>query len=465
MVTTSRRLPVQPTVGPVSMRASFVSSARAARAALTHANGGRAVLQTFQDGAVRRLVGHAAAQVPFYRQLFADAGVDPRGIDGAADLACLPVVTKDELRSVPQREIIDRRLEPDELLSISTTGSTGRPFRIFNSWHELRVLHAFRLRAHRQFGRRLGDRFAEIDQPMVPHPNDSKLIGKVLRALRLEARAQLSLFDSTEALLGRLEAFGPDIVTAYPNVLLRLGRALRERPRPAIHPRFLITNSEVLGSGARVALARFWQCRVFQFYDCHECNLIAWDCPQGHGLHCNEDAAVVELLRNGRAAEVGESGEVVITSLHSYAMPLIRFALGDVAVRGPTPCPCGQPFATLQAVEGRMVDFFRLPGGQWLHPYRLIENMDADGVDWIRQYRLVQQREDRILFKVVPTAGATPERLAKFVAHARAVVGPDVEVEALFVELAGPRSRGQVPPGPIAGPRRPSGAGLGHRSC
>ena len=117
---------------------------------------------------------------------------------------------------------------------------------------------------------------------------------------------------------------------------------------------------------------------------------------------------MVELLRNGRAAEVGESGEVVITSLHSYAMPLIRFALGHVAVRGPTPCPCGQPFATLQAVEGRMVDFFRLPGGQWLHPYRLIENMDADGVDRIRQYRLVRQREDRILFKVVPTAGQLP---------------------------------------------------------
>jgi phenylacetate-CoA ligase len=177
-----------------------------------------------------------------------------------------------------------------------------------------------------------------------------------------------------------------------------------------------------------------WNTSVYQFYDCHECNLIAWDCPKGHGLHCNEDVAVIEILRDGRPAKVGESGEVVITSLHSYAMPLIRFALGDVATRGPTPCPCGQPFATLNAVEGRMVDFFRLPGGRWLHPYRMIENVDPDGVGWIRQYRLVQEREDLIVFSVVPAAGATDARLDEFRRYAAEAVGSKVEVKVRFVD-------------------------------
>jgi phenylacetate-CoA ligase len=404
------------------------------RAVLRHARGSRAELEAYQDGAVRRLIAHAYARVPFYRELYQRAGVKAEHVRGVADLARLPLVTKDELRTRAVTEVLARGLDPDRLLSISTTGSTGRPIRIYNTWLEYRILHLFRLRAHRQFGRRVGDRIVEIDQPIPAHANDNKLIGRTLRALGLEARLQLSLYEPEDVLLERLETFRPDMVTAYPNVLLRLGRALREKPRPSLRPRFLLTNSEILTASMRAELRGLWNTEVFQFYDCHECNLIAWDCPKGHGLHCNEDVAVVEVLRNGQPAAVGEAGEIAITNLHSYAMPFVRFCLGDVATRGPTPCPCGMPFATLQAVEGRTVDFFRLPRGRWVHPYRLIENVDADGVDWIRQYRLVQEREDRIVFNVVPTPRATTERLEEFRRYAAAAVGPEVEVEVRFVE-------------------------------
>ncbi|MBA3497187.1 MAG: phenylacetate--CoA ligase family protein, partial [Gemmatimonadales bacterium] len=405
-----------------------------ARAVLRHAHGSRAQLEAYQDRAVARLVAHAYDRVPFYREVYQAAGVRPEQVRSVADLARLPLVTKDELRARAVGELLARGLDPGRLLSISTTGSTGRPIRIYNTWLEYRILHLFRLRAHRQFGRRVGDRIAEIDQPIPPHPNDKKIIGRTLRALGLEARLQLSVYEPDDVLLDRLEAFAPDMVTAYPNVLIRLGRALRERPRRRLRPRFLLTNSEVLSPSARAELRTSWDAEVFQFYDCHECNLIAWDCAAGHGLHCNEDVAVVEVLRNGVPAATGERGEIAITSLHSYAMPFVRFCLGDVATRGPSPCPCGQPFATLQAVEGRMVDFFRLPGGRWLHPYRLIENVDADGVEWIQQYRLVQEREDRIVFNVVPTPRATAERLEAFRRYAAAAVGPEVEVVVRFVE-------------------------------
>ena len=403
---------------------------RGAAAVLRHASGTRDAVTDFQDRAVARLITHAAANVPFYRRHFAHAHVSPGEISGVRDLARLPVLTKDEFRAAPERDLLDQTLDPARLLSVTTSGSTGRPFKIVNSWREFRILHAFRLRAHLQFGRRLGDRFAEIDLPPRVHPNDHKLIGTTLRAVGLEARIQLSLHDPVEQLLDALEAFGPHIVTAYPSVLFRLGRLLSAHSGRRLRPRFLITNSEVLPTWAQAALEQMWQCQVFQFYDCHECNLIAWECPQGHGLHCNEDVAVVEVIRDGRPAAEGERGEVVITNLHSYAMPLIRFAMGDVAVRGPAPCPCGQPFATLRAIEGRIVDFFRLPGGRWLHPYRLIDEFQLDGADWVQQYRLIQEREDRIVFAFVPGDRATPERLAAFLDHARGIVGPQVEVEA-----------------------------------
>jgi phenylacetate-coenzyme A ligase PaaK-like adenylate-forming protein len=48
---------------------------------------------------------------------------------------------------------------------------------------------------------------------------------------------------------------------------------------------------------------------------------------------------VLEVLTGDRPAEEGEEGELVATSLFSYAMPFIRYRMGDMVVRGPTPCP------------------------------------------------------------------------------------------------------------------------------
>lgn len=93
-----------------------------------------------------------------------------------------------------------------------------------------------------------------------------------------------------------------------------------------------------------------------------------------------------------------------------------------------------------------MVDFFRLPGGRWLHPFRLIQDLDGDGGEWVHQYRLVQEREDRIVFSAVPVAGATPERLEKFRRHAEDAVGPHVQVVARYVDAVEPGPGGKVRP-------------------
>ncbi len=392
-------------------------------------------IEEYRNRTLKTMVTHAMLQVPFYRNLYTQLNINPSSFRGVEDLVMLPTVSKAQLCDLPSSELIDESQDIDRLQSISTTGSTGRPFRIYNTWLEIRRLHLYRLRAHRQFGRRIGDRIVEIDQPIKPHRNDKKYIGNFLRGIGVERRLQLSLYEDTDFLLDHLEAYRPHMVTAYPNVLQRLGKELAKDPRNAIKPRFLLTNSEVLTLGLRTELRENWGgTDVFQFYDCHECNLIAWDCPEGHGLHCADDLVIVEVLRNGRPVGYGERGEVTITSLHSYAMPFIRFQLGDVATLGPTPCPCGQPFSTLLNVEGRLVDFFPLPGGRWLHPYRIIENLDNDGGDWVLQYRLLQEREDRIVFQAVPTSKATPERLEQFRRYAKEAVGPGVEVIAQFVD-------------------------------
>jgi phenylacetate-coenzyme A ligase PaaK-like adenylate-forming protein len=71
-------------------------------------------------------------------------------------------------------------------------------------------------------------------------------------------------------------------------------------------------------------------------------------------MHTCDEAALVEVVHDGRPAADGEQGDVVATALHSYAMPFIRYRLGDIVTRGEQSCACGLPFATIGTIQGRM---------------------------------------------------------------------------------------------------------------
>ncbi|MGD9511894.1 MAG: hypothetical protein AB7X49_25490, partial [Geminicoccaceae bacterium] len=175
-----------------------------------------------------------------------------------------------------------------------------------------------------------------------------------------------------------------------------------------------------------------WGAPVREVYGCWEAGLLAWQCRATGLFHLCEDSVAVEILRDGRPVPEGERGELVLTALHCRTMPLIRYRLGDVVTRGPAPCPCGLPFATVAAIQGRMLDFFRLPSGRLLHPYELLVRLQEEG--WVSRYRLVQERQDLIRIDLVPGPHFAPERLAAFQRRAAAVLRGEARLEARLVE-------------------------------
>jgi phenylacetate-CoA ligase len=110
------------------------------------------------------------------------------------------------------------------------------------------------------------------------------------------------------------------------------------------------------------------------------------------------------------------------------AAPLLRYRLTDSVTTGPSECPCGHPGPTLARIEGRTIDYFELPGGRAVHPYRILGPL-LSAAPWIRQYQLVQTAPDRIVLRHVPRSGADPASggdLAKLVADE---LGPGVRFE------------------------------------
>ena len=406
----------------------------------------RVVLERRRDAALRQLLADAARRVPFVAHLLRDAGIAAHDVRGVHDLARLSMTTKRDYRDAGPAQVLARGVAPGSLVDRSTSGSTGERMIVKRTWAEERLLNAFRWRALRWCGHRPHDRLAMLDFRLTERPGDEPL------AIRLTRRAGLwprRVFDGLAKDAGAaVAAFRPDTVAGMTSVVARFADAAAEH---GLRPRLVMTGGELLTPPLRARIAALGA-PIVDFYGCNELNLIAWQCPAGAGTyHVCDDAHVIEIVGpDGREVAVGERGDVVATSLFSRAMPLVRYRVGDVAVRGPAPCPCGAAFSTLLDVCGRTIDGFDLGDGDVLHPWEIL-NVVRSRLSWVRQQQLVQRSARSIVLRIVPLRTPEPAHVAAIEAAARAALGDrarfDVEVTASIEPGPSGKARPFVPLG------------------
>ncbi|MGH7963298.1 MAG: hypothetical protein ACRERD_15995, partial [Candidatus Binatia bacterium] len=172
---------------------------------------------------------------------------------------------------------------------------------------------------------------------------------------------------------------------------------------------------------------------VFNTYGSHEFKLLAWEYAETGEFHTCDDGMILEVLKEGRPAASGERGEVVGTNLHSFAMPFIRYRLGDIVMKGSDACRCGQPFSTIQKIPGRMIDYFPLLDGRLVHPYEIVVPYLLGEDVWIRQYQLTQERQDRVILRVVPSTTPSPQKLAFLEESVTTLLDQGVEFHVILV--------------------------------
>jgi phenylacetate-coenzyme A ligase PaaK-like adenylate-forming protein len=336
-------------------------------------------------------------------------------------------------------EIVARGVDPQRLVTRRTSGSSGEPFTIRRTWLEDRLLYQFRRRATRGFGVRPTDRTADIIL-MRPTPPSTQLPPRILRALDTlhrslgqYRRARINCLVPLPEIIRALRDLRPDVLGGFPGVLAQLAASVTDEDRLAIRPRLVVVGAEVMTPLMRRQITAAFSAPVFDLYGSHEFTLIAWECQETGEFHICDDSVIVEVLRDGRPAAAGERGEVVGTNLHAFAMPFIRYRLGDLVTRGSETCRCGRPFSTLREIQGRMLDYFPLPDGRLLHPYEIVLMILQEADAWVGQYQLTQERTDRVILRVVPSATPTAQQLALLQEAGTAVLGERVEFQVVLV--------------------------------
>jgi phenylacetate-CoA ligase len=389
-------------------------------------------LVAFQNRRLRELVAHAYARVPHYRELFDRHGLRPGDIRSVRDLGSIPITSRLDLQTDADR-VVARGIDPATLITRRTSGSSGQPLFIKRTWRETRLLQAIRARAMHEQGVRVTDRIASVVMVKAPFANDPRFHARLLRALGLYRHHVVDCLAPAPQILRQLAALQADIVGGFGAAVAHAAELAADDDRRRIRPRLVILGGDTVTPLMRRHIEEAFGAPVLELYTAVECLLLASECRTTGDLHLAEDGAIVEVLDNGRPVGEGERGEVVLTNLHAFAMPFIRYRLGDLVTKGPATCGCGKPCGTIRAVQGRMNDYFPLPGGRVIHPYELVFGLLAHAAGWLKTYRLVQERIDSIVLLAVPRVAPTAADLENARRGVTDVVGPDVTFEIRFV--------------------------------
>jgi phenylacetate-CoA ligase len=183
----------------------------------------------------------------------------------------------------------------------------------------------------------------------------------------------------------------------------------------------------------REKIRQVFQCEVYNLYGSREVSDIAWELPGFRGLWAPPWANYIEIVdEDGAPAPPGTEGNILITCLTNYAMPLLRYCIGDRGALLPErQAPPG--VQVLSHVSGRTVDTFRrrdqtLVDGEYFTHLLYFR-------PWVWKFQVVQKTHAHILFKVVSTNGNPPkEELDEIAGRSRLAMGNDCRVEFEFCD-------------------------------
>jgi phenylacetate-CoA ligase len=190
------------------------------------------------------------------------------------------------------------------------------------------------------------------------------------------------------------------------------------------------TMGETLSADVRATCQRLLGVPIVDMYSSQEIGYIALQCPTSERYHVQSEVAYVEVVdAHGARCQPGQIGRVVVTPLHNFAMPLVRYEVGDFAEVG-GPCECGRGLPVLNRIMGRQRNMITLPSGETFWPTFAAA---WKHVDAIRQIQLVQTAADKIRARIVGPRCLSPEEEAAFEADlAKCLAYPfDVSFEYL----------------------------------
>jgi phenylacetate-CoA ligase len=396
-------------------------------------------LRFHQRPLLERLLRHAATQTDFYRDRLQPLfdGEDPAS--APIDLSKwdeVPILRRADAvhsvahmtaRKVPRSSGVARHGE--------SSGTTGRPFPHLRSAFAVTVANCLLQRVYEVFEIDLKAPLAMITfdkEGTCRYPEGGRFKHWNFHAPDADLYA-LHIGATPGEQLEWLRRMQPAHVMTYPETLREVAEAAEALGQRLTFQTF-ISSGESLLATTREKIARTFGCRTIDIYGTREIGPIAFQCPEAEGYHACVEAMIFELLDDSNQPVAhGEFGRVVVTPLHNFAMPFIRYDVGDYARAGPGPCFCGRGLPWLQEIGGRTRNMFVMPDGSCKRWQGVIMRRMPDFLSY-KEIQFVQTDVNSVELRYVPDDAGAAIRLAELTDFLRRELHGAVDVKATRVE-------------------------------
>lgn len=392
-----------------------------------------AVVKTRQLVALRRILHHAANTVPYYRQLFGEISFPPTSVQSFDDLQQLPLLTKKTIRE-RGRDLLSDCFRNQPLIRKKTSGSTGVPLEVKLDGGGLSWKRACTLRSDEWSGWTRGQPVAKVwgNPDYRRHGIKGWLRNRLYdRAIHLDTLNMSP--DSIRSFVQQIHRTRPDLIFGHAHSLFLLADFIGRNELTVHQPAGIIATAMVLHEWQRRRIESVFRCQVTNRYGCEEVSLIACECEEHRGLHVNADSVLVEVISGGAPASPGQPGAIVVTDLSNFAMPLIRYQIGDVGTFADHVCPCGRGFPLLKSIEGREADYVVTADGRLISGISLTENF-AVLVPGVAQLQIVQLEFCKFVYRVVRGSEWSPASERRIAELSAERFGADARFTIEFVD-------------------------------
>lgn len=309
----------------------------------------------------------AAANVPYYRELFRRLGFDANDVEDLDALVPLPPLTRDIVARQGGAMHAERMSDGQEASGWSySSGSTGNPVHVPRTRESRRwvlLLYQRQLRWYRHDPRGLMACIRPADHIRIPPDNRPIANGETVQRDRWPGLGNyyatgpflaFSISNSMDAKSDWLYRHCPAYLLTMTSELEHQALACRRRgPWPGLKGFRAV--GEKLTAGMEKRIDETFSVPVDISYGLDELGWVATRCREGMRYHVHSERCIVEIVGDdGTPCGPGETGRVLVTLLDNEIMPLIRYATGDIARTVTGECPCGRTLPAFEDVVGRV---------------------------------------------------------------------------------------------------------------
>lgn len=392
----------------------------------------REEIENLQDKIFSSIIKHAALHVPFYKSFFKNSGLSFTDVNSFSKIENLPIVTKDMIKANPLDFCAKNYVNRRDTFWLSTSGTSGKPMSIFCD-NESRQNHYVFWSRFRKWCR-LPDNAcrATFFGRTVIDPNKN-----IPPFYRLDYFGKNYLFSSyhlkNDNLLhyyNELRKINPDELIGYPSSLHLIAKFCKENNLLGIRPLAIITTAETLLDNQRSLLEEVFQCPIYDQYGCTEMAIFVSQC-EAACYHVHPEHGYLEILNNeNKRIKSGETGRCVCTGFVNYAMPLIRYDLGDIVRASDKPCSCGRAFQVIEEIVGRVDDvLFKSDGTPLPRLTSVFKNLKG-----VYESQIVQENFDSLQINLVTDNSFTLSQKCDLEYELRKRVGSTIHLTINKVE-------------------------------